>query len=77
MAVLAFTFNHVGPSPPDGLSRLIFCTQLRRRARTLFYFESMLEEIAQAYPNTRIRPSFTLVWTGPNSQIDGLGVTVF
>jgi hypothetical protein len=37
----------------------------------------LLEEIARAYPDTQIRPSFTLVWTGPNGQINGLGVTVF
>ena len=42
-----------------------------------YNFESVLEEITRAYPNTRIRPSFTLVWTGPNSQINGLGVAVF
>jgi hypothetical protein len=42
-----------------------------------YNFESVLEEITWAYPNTRIRPSFTLVWTGPNSQINGLGVAVF
>jgi hypothetical protein len=37
----------------------------------------VLEEIARAYPNMQIRPSFTLVWTGPKGRIDGLGVTGF
>ena len=60
----------VGPSTPDGLSCLIFCARLLRRART-HNFESKLEEIAWAYPNTRILPSFTLVWTGSNGRIDG------
>ena len=41
-------------------------------------FESVLEEIARAYPDTRIRPSLTLVLTGPSGRIGGfLGVTAF
>ncbi len=37
----------------------------------------MLEEIARTCSDTRIRPSVTLVLTGPNGQIGGLGVTAF
>ncbi len=38
----------------------------------------LLEEIARACPDTRIRPSFTLVLTGPSGGIGGfLGVTAF
>ena len=38
----------------------------------------VLEEIARACPDTRIRPSFTLVLTGPSGRIGGfLGVTAF
>ncbi len=37
----------------------------------------MLEEIARASTDTRIRPSLTLVLTGPRGQIGGLGVTAF
>ena len=38
----------------------------------------LLEEIARACPDTRIRPSFTLVLTGPCGRIGGfLGVTAF
>jgi hypothetical protein len=38
----------------------------------------LLEEIARACPDTQIRPSFTLVLTGPSGRIGGfLGVTAF
>ncbi len=37
----------------------------------------VLEEIARACSDTRIRPSLTLVLTGPNGQINGLEVTAF
>ncbi len=37
----------------------------------------MLEEIARACSDTRIRPSLMLVLTGPNGQIGGLEVTAF
>ncbi len=40
-------------------------------------FESVLEEIARTCSDTRIRPLLTLVLTGPNVRIGGLGVTAF
>ncbi len=69
-------------------SRVVLMARLTRRALSLdflalassyvYYFESVLEEIARAYPDTRIRPSFTLVLTGPSGRIGGfLGVTAF
>ncbi len=39
--------------------------------------QCVLEEIARACTNTRIRPSLTLVLTGPRGRIGGLGVTAF
>jgi hypothetical protein len=37
--------------------------------------DCLLEEIALACSDTRIRPSLTLVLTGPNGRIGGLEVT--
>ncbi len=77
IAALAFMRNLVGPSPPDVLFRLIFLCRPSLASSHAYNFESVLEEIARAYPDTQIRQSFMLVWTGPNGRIDGLGVTVF
>ncbi len=62
---------------PDGHSRLIFLRPPSPASSYAYYFESMLEEIARACSDTRIRPSLTLVLTGPSGQIGDLGITAF
>jgi hypothetical protein len=39
--------------------------------------EVVLEEIARACSDTQIRPSLTLVLTGPKGRIGGLKVTAY
>jgi hypothetical protein len=65
------------PVFPDGLSCLIFLRPPSPASLHAFYLESVFEEIARACSDMQIRPLLTLVLTGPNGRIDGMGVTAF
>ncbi len=61
--------NNVGPVPAE--------FELPPKQFAENNVEPVLEEIARTCSDTRIPPLLTLVLTGPNGQIGGLGVTAF